>query len=407
MNYQEALDYLYTQLPMYQRVGKVAYKKDLKNTLALLKILGDPHRRFKSIHIAGTNGKGTCSHGIASILQLSGYKTGLYTSPHLKNFTERIKINGQEVSEEFVVYFMEKTGRMIADIQPSFFELTVTMAFEYFAQMQVDIAVIETGLGGRLDSTNVIAPEACLITNIGYDHMDMLGDSLKKIAFEKAGIIKPNTPIVIGEYHSETFPIFAEKAAQEKAKLLLCHDFNEGSHLIDFPYTKQLNYEKVKTLSYVLNDVGWHISDHIIDKAIAEMEILTGLKGRCQVLSHEPLVIADIAHNVEGLTAFFTYMKRQVRTGELHIIFGSVKEKELEPILSLFPANSLYYWTQSSVPRSIKANDLSQRASAMGLHGKTFKNVNQALAAAKKASKPKDATIVTGSTFIVADLEDL
>ena len=220
MTYEETLKFLFERLPMYQRDGKSAYKKDLSNTIALLKVLGNPHRKFKSVHIAGTNGKGTSAHGIAAILQTSGYKTGLYTSPHLKSFTERIKINGVEIGEKWVVSFVDRIQEALEDIQPSFFEITVAMAFDYFASEQVDIAVIETGLGGRLDSTNVIAPEACLITNIGYDHTDMLGDTLEKIAAEKAGIIKRNTPVVIGEYHAETFPVFLDKARRENASLV-------------------------------------------------------------------------------------------------------------------------------------------------------------------------------------------
>ena len=407
MNYREAVDYLYTQLPMYQRDGKSAYKKDLSNILALLDMLGNPQLRFKSIHVAGTNGKGTCSHGLASILQLSGHKTGLYTSPHLKHFTERIKVNGQDVDTGFVVDFVKKIQSKKRSLQPSFFEITVAMAFEYFASIEADIAVIETGLGGRLDSTNVIDPEACLITNIGYDHVDILGDTLEKIAREKAGIIKKNAPVVIGEYHPETFPVFTQKAEEQKTHLYLSQNYGLRHHPENLPYTKKLNYDKIKMTTSVLNDIGWNIPDEMVDRGIIEMEATTGLKGRCQIISKEPKIIADVAHNKEGLFALFDYIQSEMNDGHLHLIFGSVKEKDLKPILNIFPKHAINYWTQSSVLRSLEAQVLKKEAANQGLNGDLFDNVNQALTAAKGRAKAQDTIVITGSTFVVADLECL
>lgn len=407
MNYQETVNCLFSRLPMYQRDGKSAYKKDLKNTYALLEKLDNPHEKFKSVHIAGTNGKGTCAHAIAAILQLAGYRTGLYTSPHLKSFTERIKIDGQEVSESFVVDFVSKMEDSVEEIEPSFFEITVAMAFEYFARQKVDIAVIETGLGGRLDSTNVITPEACLITNIGFDHTDMLGDTLEKIAIEKSGIIKRGVPVVVGEYNEETFPIFADKAKAMGSRLIFDHDFGRRTFPPHFPCHKTKNSDSVFAFVKILKELGWKIEDIHSSKGYLESEKLTGLKGRYQLLSKKPFTIADIAHNEPGLNALFESVISGMEKGSLHLVFGTVKDKDLKPIIELFPKNSTYYWTESSVPRSLEVKELSKIALEQGIRGGSYKNVNDALKSAREKALPEDTIVVTGSTFVVAELDEL
>lgn len=405
MTYQATLEYLFTRLPMYQRVGKVAYKKDLTNTIALLEVLDNPHTKFKSIHIAGTNGKGTSAHGIAAILQSAGFKTGLYTSPHLKQFTERIRIDGIEVDQEFVIDFVERLKPHIERIAPSFFEITVAMAFTYFASEKVDIAVIETGLGGRLDSTNVITPEACLITNIGFDHMDLLGDTLDKIAFEKAGIIKRGVPVVIGESTPLTRPVFESKAKEVQAEIIHA---KKTDWLPKNPLTPNYlikNVAGIKTLIQVLINKGWHIEEKHIDDGLSHLNELTGLKGRFQVLAKEPLVIADVSHNQDGLKILFEQIQ-SIRTGDLHLIFGTVKEKELAPIFELFPSGK-FYWTQSTVPRALPVADLDQMARQHGLIGTCFENVNDAIQSAQNAAKAKDLILITGSTFVIGEIDQL
>ena len=409
MNYEETLDYLFTKLPMYQREGKVAFKKDLTNTIVLLEALDNPHKKFKSVHIAGTNGKGTCAHGISAIMQHAGYKVGLYTSPHLKNFTERIRINGVEIEERFVVDFVKRIQSQIASIAPSFFEITVAMAFAYFAEEQVDIAIIETGLGGRLDSTNVIHPEACLITNIGYDHMDMLGDTLPQIASEKAGIIKRGVPVVIGQYQEEVFSVFAEKARKERARLIVDHNFGWGTYPSDYPYHKQVNHPSVRTLALLLRDLGWEISSDNIQQGFDQMEELTGLKGRYQILQNKPLKIADVSHNPEGLAILFRQVSNKVAKlgGTLHLIFGAVKGKDVASAFALFPKECMIYWTQSSVPRSLAVKDLARMGKENGLTGALYQDVNQAIDQAAQAALPQDIILITGSTFVVAEVEEL
>ncbi|MEM6734760.1 MAG: folylpolyglutamate synthase/dihydrofolate synthase family protein [Bacteroidota bacterium] len=409
MTYEETLEYLFSRLPMYQNDGRSAYKKDLTNTLALLEELENPHRKFKSVHIAGTNGKGTCAHGIAAILQSAGYNVGLYTSPHLKNFTERMKINGQEIGEQQVVHFVEKIKLSIERIQPSFFEITVAMAFYYFADEKVDIAVVETGLGGRLDSTNVITPEACLITNIGYDHMDILGDTLEKIATEKAGIIKQGIPVVIGKYQKETFSVFVEKAKIEKARLYLDHNFGESTYPSDYPYHKVLNRNSTHMLALVLKESGWKISREDMSYGFENLEELTRFKGRFQTLSEKPWIVADIGHNKEGLKFLFEKTKSLVeeRGSKLHLIFGTVKDKELKPILEIFPPDAEISWTQSTVPRSLPVEELAILGALHRLQGDCYQDVNQAISATKRKSNSDDLILITGSTFIVAEIEGL
>lgn len=405
MTYKETVDFLYQQLPMYQRVGKAALKKDLTNTTKLLAHLDNPHNKFKSVHIAGTNGKGSSAHGIASILQSAGFKVGLYTSPHLREFTERIKIDGQEIDQKSVTSFVEKMKEPILEINPSFFEITVAMAFDHFANENVDIAIIETGLGGRLDSTNVIVPEVSLITNIGYDHTDLLGETLPEIAHEKAGIIKEGVPVVIGTYQQEVFNVFKQKASDCHAELIIA-DGELPSSSSQWPYHKKLNYPGIRKTIEVLSKQGWKISSEIIDAGYKNFEQLSGLKGRFQVLNESPKVIADVSHNKEGLEMLFNEVLNQL-TGNLIIIYGTVKDKVLEPILRTFPSNAMYYWTQSHVPRALAVEQLQKQAETIGLKGKSFSDVNQAISNAIAHSKPQDCIVVTGSTFVVAEIEDL
>ena len=405
MTYQETLEYLYTRLPMYQRDGKVAYKKDLSNTIRLMDVLDHPEKKFKSVHIAGTNGKGTSAHGIAAVLQSAGYKTGLYTSPHLKSFTERIRINGHEVSEEFVVDFVERIEHAIAEIKPSFFEITVAMAFDFFASEKVDIAIVETGLGGRLDSTNVIIPEVCLITNIGLDHTDLLGDTLAKIAFEKAGIIKENVPVVIGETVPETEAVFTDVAAKKRAPLIPAKrpKWNPQSLVPDYLLK---NVSGITSVIEELNKQGWNISEEQFDYGMTHIQTLTGLKGRFQMLSEDPLTIADVSHNKEGLTILFNQISAMCQ-GTIHLIFGSVKDKDLVPVFDLIPVKSTCYWTQSHVPRSLPVEELAIQAVVKGREGACFKDVNEAIREAKEKVLPDDLILITGSTFVVAEIEDL
>ncbi len=436
MNYQQTIEYLYTQLPMFSRIGAAAYREDLHNTIALCDALDNPQTKFKSIHIAGTNGKGSSSHMLAATLQQAGYKTGLYTSPHLKDFRERIKINGVMVNEEFVVDFVERTKILSESIQPSFFELTVAMAFEYFHQQQVDIAVIETGLGGRLDSTNIITPILSVITNIGYDHMNILGDTLEKIAGEKAGIIKPGIPVVIGEYIHETKNIFQQKAsecnatthfAQEEyavstivtsAKALYCEvkrfDQKETeSFALDLNGLYQVkNLRTVLCALDILIDQGFLISNKAEKFALANVKKLTGLQGRWEVISEYPLVVLDVAHNEDGirqvLTQAIAYLKSSTdinAKNKLHLVIGMVKDKEVSKVLSMLPKEATYYFTNAHIPRALAANELQIKANEFGLIGNYFDDVNDAIHSAKQHAYKKDMIVVCGSVFLVGEVE--
>ncbi len=405
MTYQETIGYLQQMLPMYQRVGKQAYKKDLNNTLRLLDALDNPQHHFKSVHIAGTNGKGTSAHCIAAIMQSAGYKTGLYTSPHLKNFTERIKINGVEVEESYVIEFVQRLKPFIEEIKPSFFEITVVMAFAYFSERKVDIAIIETGLGGRLDSTNVLEPEVSLITNIGMDHMDLLGDTLEKIAGEKAGIIKPGVPVVIGEHQEEIHHVFENKAAEVGASLSVA----QPKLIIDStdePYYKRRNANGILATVEVLRSNGWKLNDKQIIHGFSNMESLTGFKGRFQLIRNNPQVIADVSHNLEGLTLLFNDIRNRHK-GHVHIVFGTVRDKPVSEILQALPKDASLYWTQSSVPRSLDVDVLAKEAEAIGLHGHKFLNVNEAYNHLLSIAKADELILITGSTFLVADLDIL
>ncbi|MEM9895842.1 MAG: folylpolyglutamate synthase/dihydrofolate synthase family protein [Bacteroidota bacterium] len=411
MTYQQALTLLYEQLPMYQREGKRAYKADLSNTIALLDFLDNPQDSYPSIHIAGTNGKGTCAHTLAAILQLAGKKTGLYTSPHLKNFTERIKINGQEVEKDFVASFVDKVETVIQEIRPSFFELTVAMAFEYFSKTAVDVAVVETGLGGRLDSTNVLAsPILSVITTIGFDHVDLLGNTLELIANEKAGIIKKQRPVVVGSYDVQTFPVFKKKAEENQSKLILSSQ-KAIANREELTYQKRLNYETIRASTEELRKQGFKISEAHFQEGIRNAENITGLKGRFQRLSEFPLIVADISHNTEGIKELMKAINGILlarKNSTLHVLFGTVQDKDLNPILAVLPKTCQLYITTSTVPRAKPVEQVLDHCKSLGIQvAGNFENVNQGIALLKKKMKKEDVLIITGSTFLVAEVDDL
>ncbi len=431
MTYQQTIDYLFAQLPMYSRIGAAAYKEDLKNSLALCNALHNPQKKFKSIHIAGTNGKGSTSHMLAAILQQAGYKTGLYTSPHLKDFRERIKINGEMIAEEFVVDFVQRTQEITKAVEPSFFELTMTMAFDYFARQQVDIAIIETGLGGRLDSTNIIAPLLSIITNIGYDHMNILGNTLEKIAEEKAGIIKQDTPVIIGEYLAETKQIFINKAIKCSAPIVFAqHEFMVTDLTLSIQklhckvtdlqnnsaqyFTLDLNgIYQTKNLCAVLCakkflvENGFIIKDAAVQFAIANTKILTGLHGRWDVICEYPALVLDVAHNEDGIKQVLKqiqHIKADNKTISIHFIMGMVKDKEVDKVLSLLPADAFYYFTNAHIPRALPAEELKLKAAMYNLNGNYFDSVNDAIKEAQKNAKQQDLIIVCGSVFVVGEV---
>jgi len=404
MTYEQALDFLYSMLPMYQSKGKVAYKKDLSNTFKLLDHIENPQHSIKFVHIAGTNGKGSTSHMISAILQSAGYRTGLYTSPHLKKFTERIRIDGIEVDEGFVSEFVEMMKDSIESIKPSFFEVTVVMALQYFYVQNVDIAIIETGLGGRLDSTNVIEPMISVITNISYDHMDILGDTLPKIASEKAGIIKPKTTVVIGEYQEEVFDVFVNKSKKEHSRLI----YRDYSNLIkdDWSYYKRKNASATISTIHELIHQGLNIGANSIIDGIENAEFLTGIKGRFQFLSKNPKIIADVSHNLKGIDLLLSEIKK-IEKSRLIVIYGAVDDKDVSSILKLFPEKCEFIWSESNVQRSMSANKLKEIALDQGIKGVVINNVNKAIEYAKNFAKPDDLIVVTGSTFLVAEIANL
>jgi len=424
MTYTDTLTYLYQNLPMFQRVGAAALKNDLSNTLILCEALGNPERKFKSIHIAGTNGKGSSSHMLASILQAAGYKTGLYTSPHLKEFTERIRINGKEIDQEFVIRFVERIKPTIEKISPSFFEITVAMAFDYFAHQHVDVAVIEVGLGGRLDSTNVITPILSLITNISWDHMDLLGDTLEKIASEKAGIIKKNIPVVVSERQPEVERVFHEKAKAMQSPIVFavdqCKVTRKSSGVYSVDHHGQLesltldlmgayqtkNIAGVLASVEMLKTMGFHISDQQRATGLREVMMRTGLRGRWQIIGERPLMICDTGHNEGGIREIVQQIA-EIKFHHLHMVLGMVRDKDVSKVLSLLPADATYYFCQASIPRAMPAGELQEKASAFGLLGNVFQNVNEAIRAAKANSNADDFIFVGGSTFVVAEVENL
>ena len=401
MTYQETIDWMFSQLPMYQRQGKTAFKKDLTNISAFCNVLKNPQNKFASIHVGGTNGKGSTSHIISSILQEAGYKVGLYTSPHLKNFTERIRINGEEVSQHFVVDFIAKNKHFLETQQLSFFEMTVGLAFAYFAEQNVDIAIIEVGLGGRLDSTNIIHPEVAVITNIGYDHMQFLGDTLPEIAAEKAGIIKQNTPIIIGEKQDAVVDVFEQKATQMNAEIYFASDkqYDYESDLLGSYQEKNMStaIHAVKALK------GYVISESHIINGLKNVVQNTNFKGRWQILQYKPLVICDTAHNKEGLS----YVMNQLASlsfNKLHMVLGVVNDKKLDDILTLFPIKATYYFCKPNIPRGLNEVDLQSTAENFHLVGDTYGSVHEAYLKAISDAEIDDVVFVGGSTFVVAEV---
>lgn len=434
MNYSETLKYLYDALPMYSRLGAAAYKADLGNTITLCNYLGNPERKIKTIHIAGTNGKGSVSHMLASVLQEAGYTTGLYTSPHLKDFRERIRINGIPCSEEFVIRFTEKMIPLIESVQPSFFEITVAMAFDYFASYPVDIAIIETGLGGRLDSTNIIQPLVSVITSIGWDHMQLLGNTLEAIAGEKAGIIKKQVPVVLGKMDTSLYRVFQNKLlstsgensnhllylADENWKVLTLHSTDtlrivieekstcfQHQFLLDLPgIYQQYNLPCVLTTIRILQQIGFTISDTQISLGLQKVVSTTGLHGRWEILQHHPRVIADVAHNEDGMR-WLVKQVAETTFRHLFIIIGMVKDKAVDKVLALLPINATYFFTQASIPRALPAEQLASMAGEFQLKGSIVSDVNDALDQAMIMAEPDDLILVCGSVFLVGELKRL
>ena len=445
MTYPETLEYLYTQLPMFTRVGASAFKKDLTNTLVLCERLDNPQHKFKTVHVAGTNGKGSTSHMLAAILQTAGYKTGLYTSPHLRDFRERIRINGEMIAENLVVEFVVKHRPDFEEIQPSFFEMTVALAFDYFAKENVDIAIIEVGLGGRLDSTNIITPLLSVITNIGWDHMNMLGNTLPLIAVEKAGIIKPGVPVIISEYQPEVSEVFIAKAKQENSiivfasdkwealidkqtggksdqatgqlsitltqkdisNLLLTTHHNPATiyHLkLDLSGSYQAkNVKGVLSTANELKKLGFSITDQQINTALTQVKVLTGLRGRWDILGHNPLLICDTGHNPDGIAEMVKNINNTFYS-ELHFVIGMVNDKEIANVLALLPKKAIYYFCKPDIPRGLDAQILQEQAKPFGLNGDVYGSVTSAFTAAKAKASSNDLVFVGGSTFVVAEV---
>lgn len=401
MTYQETLDWMFTQLPMYQKQGKTAFKKDLSNTIAFAVELNHPEKKFKSIHVGGTNGKGSTSHMLASILQEAGYKVGLYTSPHLKNFTERIRINGDEITEEKVTSFINKHKSFLEKQQLSFFEMTVGLAFDYFADEKVDIAVIEVGLGGRLDSTNIITPEVATITNIGLDHVQILGNTLPEIAFEKAGIIKQNIPIIIGERQQEVEDVFVNRARKMNADISFASE-NKEQYQTDLlgDYQQKNSKTAVETIKRLKD---FNISEKDIQKGLLNVVKNTNLKGRWQILQEHPKVICDTAHNKEGLEIVLHQLSKE-KYEQLHIVLGVVADKKLEDILALFPKSAYYYFCKPNIPRGLSAYSLQEKSSQFLLNGEIFSSVPEAYQNALCNANQQDVIYVGGSTFVVAEI---
>jgi len=404
MNYNETLDWMFSKLPMYQRQGNTAFKKDLNNTIALAKHLDNPHQKFKSIHVAGTNGKGSTSHMLASILQEAGFKVGLYTSPHLKDFRERIKVNGKIIRKNCVINFVKRNQSFLEEHQLSFFEMTVGLAFEHFAKQKVDIAIVEVGLGGRLDSTNIITPEVSVITNIGYDHTQMLGETLPEIAFEKAGIIKENIPVVIGEKQEEVFDVFIAQADKKNTDLTIASEEIDKIYKTDLKgFYQQKNIKTAIQTIDILKGSGFKISDKNISKGLQNVVKNTGLLGRWQILSHQPMIICDTAHNKEGLTYVLKQLSEE-QYKKLHVVFGVVNDKNLETLLPMFPKEAHYYFCKPNIPRGLDAVVLQEKARLVGLQGKAYATVSQALEMAKTKAETDDLIFVGGSTFVVAEI---
>lgn len=405
MNYTETCEYLFNQMPMFERQGASGYKEGLANTKALDGHFNHPHRNYITIHIAGTNGKGSCSHSIAAILQSAGYRVGLYTSPHLVDFSERIRVNGEPICKDYVIDFVERERRFFEPLHPSFFEVTTALAFKYFSDMNVDVAVIEVGLGGRLDCTNIISPILSVITNISFDHTQFLGDTLAKIAGEKAGIIKKGTRVVIGEATPETRPVFEAKAKEMNAPVCFAEDnpYKNAAHLMaDLKGTyQQKNANTI--LTAVANMPELKVSDDDIRQGLANVCALTGLKGRWQTLAQHPLTICDTGHNVAG----WQYLSRQIAQqpcDTLHIVFGMVDDKDVNTVMDMLPKNAIYYFTKAETHRAVNENTLKEKAETKGLSGNTYHTVAQAYNAAKENAKENDFIFIGGSSYVVADL---
>lgn len=404
MTYQDTLNWMFSQLPMYQRQGKLAFKKDLSNTIKLANHLGNPENKFKSVHVAGTNGKGSCSHMISSVLQEAGYKVGLYTSPHLKDFRERIKINGHVVSKQYVIGFIKRNKPFFKKNRLSFFEMTVGMAFDYFAKQKVDMAIIEVGLGGRLDSTNIINPEVSVITNIGLDHTQFLGDTLELIAFEKGGVIKPKTPVIVGETQKETAFVFKDLAQKKGSEIVFADRTVKERYESDLVGTYQSkNIKTVVETIKTLQVLGYKITDKHLKVGLLNVVKNTGLLGRWQVLSQAPKVVCDTGHNREGLT----YVMQQLLNETfktLHIVFGVVSDKDLESIIDLLPKKATYYFCKPNIPRGLDAYKLKESFAKNNLHGVAYKSVNEAYEMALKRADKDDFIFIGGSTFVVAEI---
>jgi dihydrofolate synthase/folylpolyglutamate synthase len=427
MTYKETLEYIFAKLPMFSRIGAAAYKADLTNTIILCEHLGNPQTTFKTVHVGGTNGKGSVSHMLASVLQTNGYKTGLYTSPHLYDFRERIKINGIVIGEAFVIDFVENLMPLIEDLKPSFFEITVAMAFQYFAEQDVDVAIIEVGLGGRLDSTNIITPELSVITNIGWDHTNLLGDTLEKIAAEKGGIIKEDVPVIIGERNSITDDIFTQLAGQKNAPIYFATDqyqtekyyWSEQSlhvevkhvaanktwhHTLDLPGIYQ-----IKNICTVLQTLDllkgrFPLNNEKIAAGLAKVKSNTGLGGRWEVVGKAPKIVLDVAHNQPGIRELVRQLALEIFEG-LHIVFGLVKDKDITSVLKLLPVQATYYFTQAQIPRALASAVLQEAAKGEGLTGGVYEDVNAALRVAKENASAKDLILVCGSIFLIAEVD--
>jgi dihydrofolate synthase/folylpolyglutamate synthase len=404
MNYSETTNWLFSQLPLYQNVGKSAYKADLSQTLKLAKHLNHPEHKFKSIHVGGTNGKGSTAHMLASVLQEAGYKVGLYTSPHLKDYRERIRINGEMISETFVVDFVAHNKPFFESNSLSFFEMSVGMAFAYFADEQVDIAVVEVGLGGRLDSTNILNPEVSVITNIGLDHTQFLGTTLEAIAGEKAGIIKPNTPVVIGETQPETETIFRTKATKEQAPIYFADQCIETTPPTSLKGDYQIhNVRTVLQTVSILNTGSFTIPTEAVQQGLLKVTENTGLRGRWEVLGNSPKIICDTAHNREGLSYVFKQLQSE-KFQRLHLVLGMVNDKDVLSLLELFPKQAQYYFCKPNVPRGLEASQLAQIFNEYGFEGSVHSSVKDALNAAKQSASQDDLIYVGGSTFVVAEI---
>lgn len=427
MNYKQTLDYLYGKLPMFTRVGAIAFKKDLHNTIAMCEKLGNPQHKFKTIHVGGTNGKGSTSHMLAAILQQAGYKTGLYTSPHLKDFRERIRINGEMITEDFVTDFVAEQQDIMEEISPSFFEVTVAMAFSYFAKEQVDIAIIEVGLGGRLDSTNIITPELSVITNISLDHTNILGTTLPEIAKEKAGIIKPGIPVVIGEQQEETKALFIQKAVESNSRITFADQELHITNLVkkekylnadvfsgNAPLYQHLeldlngSYQRKNILTVIqsiqiLKEKGYLIADEALYAALKDVKGLTGLQGRWQTLGENPLIICDTGHNIGGITEVVQNIN-DTPHDQLHVVIGMVKDKDISGVLKLLPKDAHYYFCKPELERALPAAELAEEAKQYELIGDVFPTVQLAFQAAKDNADSNDMIFVGGSTFVVAEV---